>query len=361
MPRVIPGVLVALVLAACGGTATTTTSAVPATSVTTSTTVASTTTTLPTTTSEPSTTTTTEPPGPPSPVNGLAVSDPELLDRRVLAVKVDNHPNARPQSGLQEADAVIELKVEGGITRFIALFHQSDSAYLGPIRSGRPTDPTLIAPLDATFVISGASNWVLAKFRRRGLPFLGESPPATFRISSRKAPHNLYGDTVKLRERADRAGFSDEPPDVPYFEFGPLPADADEATSLTFDWAPGNRVTWNWNGEGYERVVGGEVQEWLAADGRTGPLVFDTLVVLFGRPYTARPDRPSDGKAVPATDVVGTGRALVAAGGRIVEGRWERRRDTDPFRLTTADGAPLQVPPGKIWISVFPQTRQVSW
>ncbi len=360
MPRVIPGVLVALVLAACGGSAaTTTTSSTSSTTSTTSTTVASTTTSLVTTTSE--STTTTEPLGPPSPVNGLPVDRPELLDRRVLAVKVDNHPNARPQSGLQEADAVIELKVEGGFTRFIALFHQSDSAYLGPIRSGRPTDPTLIAPLGATLVISGASYWVLAKFRQRGLPVLGNTPPAMFRISSRRAPYNLYGDTVKMRERADRAGFSDDPPDAPYFEFGPLPAGGEPATDLLFDWAPGNRVTWSWNGEGYERVVGGETQEWLGADGRRGPLVFDTLVVLFGQPYTARPDRPSDGKPVPAIDVVGSGRALVASGGTVVEGTWRRSRDTEPFRLTTADGTPLLVPPGKIWISVFPLNRRVSW
>ena len=76
-------------------------------------------------------------------LNGLPVDDPALLDRRVLAVKIDNHTRATPQSGINHADMVIELNVEG-ITRFISLWHESDVDYLGPNRSGRPTDAALL-------------------------------------------------------------------------------------------------------------------------------------------------------------------------------------------------------------------------
>ncbi len=104
-----------LILAACGGTSadetTTTTTTVPTTTTTTSAT---------TTTTEAPTTTTTEELGPVSPLNGLPAEDPTLLERGVLAVKIDNHWKARPQSGLQTADAIYELPVEG-VTRFIAL------------------------------------------------------------------------------------------------------------------------------------------------------------------------------------------------------------------------------------------------
>jgi len=79
---------------------------------------------------------------------------------RVIGVKIDNHWNARPQSGINKADAVFEIPVEANLTRFIAVFHDSDADYLGPMRSGRPTDPTVLAPLNATFIISGAQPWV---------------------------------------------------------------------------------------------------------------------------------------------------------------------------------------------------------
>ena len=98
-------------------------------------------TTEPTPTSSTSTTTTTtipEPVLPPSPLTGLGVEDPELLTRRTMAVKVDNHWDARPQSGIGEAETVFELLVEGGLTRFIALYHTADPAAVGPVRSVRP-------------------------------------------------------------------------------------------------------------------------------------------------------------------------------------------------------------------------------
>ena len=78
-----------------------------------------------------------------SPFTGLELS-PELWlkrPRRVIAFKVDNNLNARPQSGLQEADTVMEILVEGGMTRFLAFYMDKTSSYVGPIRSARPTDP----------------------------------------------------------------------------------------------------------------------------------------------------------------------------------------------------------------------------
>jgi hypothetical protein len=340
-----------LILAACSGaeasdeTTTTTqpTTTIPPTTITT---------TAPTTT-----TTTTEPAGPVSPLNGLPVDDPELLDRGVLAVKIDNHVRARPQSGLQEADAVYELLVEG-VTRFIALFHDNDSDYLGPIRSVRPTDPTLVNPLDATFAISGGSGWILRRVTSQGTQLLGEGP-GMFRIGSRSAPHNLYGNTLELREAALARSYRNEPPPN-LFSWGDLEGE-EPATNVRLDWGNGLIVTWEWDGNSYLRSTGSTPHNWMTVDGEEGPLTFDTLIVLFARPYTARPPDPSQGTSVPAMETVGTGRALVFAGGEVTEGTWSRSDADDVFELTGADGDSLLVPPGVPWISVFPDTRTVSW
>ena len=223
---------------------TTTTEPMPTTTVTTL---------APTTTVAPSTTTLYS--GPVAPLTGLPVDDESLLDRSVLGIKIDNHPKSRPQSGLNEAEAVYEIVVEGGLTRFLALFHTTDSDYLGPMRSARPTDAELMKPLGGTFAISGASNWVLRYFGQYGIERLGEGSGKAFRIESRRAPHNLYVDTKLLREAAEEHGHSNEPPPV-LWDFGAFPEDAAKATSVTTSFTRFVRSTWTWNGMVYERSIG---------------------------------------------------------------------------------------------------------
>jgi hypothetical protein len=307
-----------------------------------------------------STTTTTEAPVVVSPLNGLPVDDEALLERRVMAVKVDNHPQARPQSGIQEADAVVEILVEGSFTRFMALFHHSDSEYLGPIRSGRPTDPGLLQPLGATITVSGAQDWVAGIIVSRGIPILGEGN-GTFRIGSRSAPHNLYGSTIELRAEADARGYPDDF-GVPLYEVAPwdgLPEEEADTLSLTF--APGTTITWTYEDGKYHRWMGGFSQDWIDAEGAREQISADVLVVLGGSQYTAYPPSGAGGSPVPATETTGSGWVLVFTEGRVAQGTWTRATYDDPFTLLDDDGAPLTVPPGHPWISVFPSDREVSW
>lgn len=334
----------AFVVAACNG-------ASEATTTTTSTTQPTTTTTRPTTTTTPPTTTTTL--GTTSPINGLPVEDPALLDRRLLAVKLDNHPSARPQAGVEKADAVIEMLVEG-VTRFITLWHQSDSDYLGPMRSGRPTDPTLLAAFNQpTFAISGAQDWVQQMIRDSGVHLIGEVRPATFRISGRRAPHNLYVDTTLLREHADSLGYPDDPPPGPMWEFGPLPSDAAPTATLRVDFL-GNPVEWTWDqGRGlWMRTAGGQESSWVSKDGTREQIGFPVLVVLFVEQYRVRD--------LPSSRTTGSGQAYVLAEGKVVEGTWQRDEITGWFTLTGADGDVIPVPPGRVWVSLVPTNGGLS-
>src|SRR3989344_1535875 len=74
------------------------------------------------------------------PLNGemLAKSQKKAWEkRRPLGIMVENHLDARPQSGLSSADVVYEAVAEGGITRFLAIFYCKDASYIGPVRSAR--------------------------------------------------------------------------------------------------------------------------------------------------------------------------------------------------------------------------------
>jgi hypothetical protein len=279
------------------------------------------------------------------------------VDRRVIAVKIDNHPKARPQTGLDQADAVYELIVEGGLTRFIGLFHSSDPETVGPVRSGRPTDPTLIRFLDAPLQISGAQRWVVSLINSLGVKLIGDGA-TTSRDRSRPAPHNLYGSIEAMRRVSDNRGYPDDSPD-PIFLFGDTPAGGEPATTVRLDWSAHPDVVWSWDGTSYLRSNATTPHNWVEASGEETQIAMPALLVLTARQYTAHP--PKKGSSVPALDTVGTGRALLFHSGVVVEGIWQRDSIDEPFDLSLADGTTMVMPRSRLWISVFPSDRPVTW
>ncbi len=349
-------IALALLAAACGGDDAGKTAGSPPVTTLPPVTTTTTTTTAPTTTTIAA--------GPASLLNGMPTAEDADAERRVIAVKVDNHPDARPQSGLQDADAVIELLVEAGITRFIALFHTADTDYVGPIRSGRPTDPTLVAPLGATFQISGAQPWVQSIINRSGVNVLGEQSPNTFRIprGSRAYERTLYGDTTGMREAADNRGYEDVPPSGSWFTFADSPTPTSgTAENVTMSWSRDwPDVRWLWDGGQYQRFNAETPHEWVDQDGEGEQIAADTLLVLTARRYTASPGGQG-GSAVPALETVGSGTVYLFYDGEVVEGTWEREEIDQFFTLTTGAGEPMVLPAGRLWVSVFPDDRTVTW
>ncbi|MEZ5272905.1 MAG: DUF3048 domain-containing protein [Ilumatobacteraceae bacterium] len=101
--------------------------------------------------------TTTLPAGPVYPLTGLPVTDPAAAARPAMVVKIDNNKNARPQSGLNEADIVFEEIVEVQ-TRFAAVFHSQGSDPVGPIRSGRTQDVDLLGSFNKPLFVWSGGN-----------------------------------------------------------------------------------------------------------------------------------------------------------------------------------------------------------
>jgi hypothetical protein len=105
-----------------------------------------------------------------NPLTGLPVSDPALLARRVVAIKVSNYPRtARPQAGLSYADLLFEFYQEHGETRFQALFLSQDVAQVGPIRSGRIVDAMLEKMYQSILVFNGADDRVINQLALQGV------------------------------------------------------------------------------------------------------------------------------------------------------------------------------------------------
>jgi hypothetical protein len=305
------------------------------------------------------------PPDRPAPLDGRSIDGPAMA-RRVVAVKIDNARGGRPQSGVEQAEAVFEVLVEGGLTRWTGLFHRSDAAFVGPVRSARPTDTGLLLPLGATVAVSGAQPWILDQMAAAGVPILRErdvAPPAMFRIAARVAPHNLYADTAALRAAADAAGLPDEPP-PPLFVWGDFASwSAPAVTTIEMSWSDPVAVTWTWDGSRYLRSMLGAPHLWVEGLGTdaavTGRVSAETLVVIVAPVSEVAPPPGVSGSPVPRLDTVGSGPLLVFTRGRMVRGTWQRDSHGDWFDFRAEDGTPLVVPPGTPWINVFPAGRPI--
>lgn len=299
--------------------------------------------------------------GPVSPVNGFPVDSQDLIDRKLVAVKIDNHWSSRPQSGLEKADAVFEMVVESGITRFIALFHHSDSDWTGPMRSARPTDWTLVKPLNGVLLVSGGQPWITRQFPNNGVSLIGDlGPPLTNRWRQRKAPHNLYVNTYEARRVSEERRHDPEPPPQ-LFPRGPFNGpDWASAASIFFDWSDTMDATWSWDGARYVRTVEGQPHLWQNREGTAiGQITADVLVVLMAERYRACPS--GSGSCVPAWRTVGENRAMVFAEGRYAEGRWQRSDAGDWFTVTNPAGKPIVIPPGRMWIMIYPEDSELIW
>ena len=297
-----------------------------------------------------------------SPVNGLPMPSGSN-NSIVIGVKNDNNVNARPQSGPQIADAVFEVLVEGGMTRFINIFYQSDTSYHGPIRSARPTDPTVLRPLGGVLVASGATGGLIPEIVDMGVPVITDRRPDYFRISSRNAPHNLYADTSILKSTAVSRGYKKSNNPQPLFPWGdPSLSNWSSNNYLTLTFSGYTSTTWTWNGSEYRRTYydayknkkTDNVHYWADQNGNTGQISTDTVIALFCEPYI----HPLQ---LPSVKTVGEGRAIILHGGKLLDAKWKRGSNLDPFHIVDSNNNILYVPKGKVWISLVPNTKNPSF
>ncbi len=305
-----------------------------------------------TTTTSTSTTTTTvaAPTGPTAPLTGMVIDEAdaaavERLNRPALVAKVDNAPEAMPQIGLDRADMVIELKVEG-ISRYMAVVHSQDATRVGPIRSARSSDPDLLAMFVRPLVAWSGGNPTVTK-QMNSTPWIQALNPdqarnAYSRSSAKPAPHNLIVDVPTLYT------YADQPPAVPTPIFGYRPVGTESPGTETrgFQLFVGKSPsTWVWStGTGSWLRWANGVRQTVEGGAQVGAT---NVVVLQTRYEASGADRRS-----PEAQTIGDGAAWVFSDGRVIEGRWERAEIAQPWKLTDSQGQPIQLSPGNTWVEL---------
>lgn len=288
------------------------------------------------------------------PLTGVGfIGDQPWQRRPVLAIKVENSPTSRPQSGLDLADVVYEELAEGGITRFIAVYQSRDADRVGPVRSARNVDPQVLKPLGALFAYAGGVPPVVAALRStQGVVDVGYDrvPDAYYRRTDRAAPHNLYTATRPLWD--GRRGGPPEPP----FSFlaegqSPMPTGAASKVSLWFSPREETRFVYD-AAAGVYRRFHGPAEHVLENGARIGAanVVVQVVSVVAGSVVDV------NGQVTPDSRVTGEGEAVLLSGGQVVRGRWIRESLDVPTRYVDASGSPMFLRPGQTFVELLPKT-----
>ncbi|WP_432915839.1 DUF3048 domain-containing protein [Nocardia sp. CA-290969] len=264
----------------------------------------------------------------------------------MLVAKIDNSQEARPPVGLGAADLVYVEPVEGGLSRLAAVFSAGKPPVIGPVRSARETDLTLLDQFgNPTLASSGAAPELVAAIDQSPLQNASaeRQPAAYFRDYSRVAPHNMF---VRSDQLPEGGGW----PAASQPHFGPAPAGGEpmqyrearyQDTVIGFDWSP-DRQRW---------LVSMDGAAYTEAD--TGQVMASTVVL---QSVQVQNSAVSDvaGSVSPLAETTGSGPAVVLRDGRAFPAEWSRPSPKAGTTYTTPSGTAIPFAPGQVWTVLIP-------
>jgi hypothetical protein len=294
-----------------------------------------------------------------SPLSGMQVS-PDLAKRPVTGVMIENSPDARPQSGLQDAGVVYEAIAEAGITRFLALFQDTRPSYIGPVRSLRPYYIDFGWPYQASIAHVGGSPDALSQIRSGSYRDLDQffNAGAYSRISSRAAPHNVYTDFNRLDQLNQSKGYNSSS-FTPWLRKDDKPAatptnahiDVHISSPLYYSHYDYDKAT-----NTYNRSEGGKphVQVTSSSD-RSGTLIHPKVVIAAQMSYSV-----IDGAGHSSYGATGSGPIRVFQDGGVVSGTWSKANRSDMFHFKDDNGQPVALDTGQTWVVAVSSLAEVS-
>lgn len=286
-------------------------------------------------------------PDPVWPLTGLPA--PSHDGAPVIAVKVENSTQARPQTGLEAADVVFVEMVEWGLTRYHALYNSVVPEVVGPVRSLRPMDAAILGPWRAALVYSGGQPQFERRVAGADIQLMYEADAfGFFRDRSRRAPHNLY---VRLPAAIAAMEPGRRTPPTPLFQYS---ATLPVGTPVTYVRAiyPTSRSGWEWDAAAGAWLRFDDGVASTTADVTTQLRATNVLVLRVTTQDTGAKD--SAGAPVPETILTGSGALSLFSSGQMVAGTWAKGGDNEPFVFTDPNGLPLLLTPGNTWVELLP-------
>jgi hypothetical protein len=301
-----------------------------------------------------------------NPLNGTLFTKEEmdkLLKRRPVAVMINNHMEARPQSGLNQADIVYEAVTESGITRYMAIFWSQGPNKVGPVRSARQYFLEWLSPFDPIYIHDGCAQTTDPRTNACGNIYTYKIKDITtqgsWRSTDRVAPHNEYNSIVNAWEIGKSKDWDQFPEKTEALKFK---RDANfelrgkktkvEITYRT-DMLNGGAFNTQWvydrNTNLYTHRVGG-----------TTDVDLDTKKVITAKNVIVEEAElidAFDGKGRVIITTTGQGKAKILMDGKIIDAKWKKSSRTDRTRYYDSKGEEILLNRGKIWVNSLPKDK----
>ena len=272
-----------------------------------------------------------------------------------LAAKIDNHKEARPQVGLERTDIVFEELVEGGLTRYVAIWQSDVPEEIGPVRSIRPMDPDIVSAFGGIICYSGGQQRFVALMQAAPVFNAIHGQQATadtfYRTKTKKAPHN-----VLVKASIVVSQHPELPAPAQQFAFSLDAAsstaakDGTPSSAVNLVFSQASQPSWTW-----DPTRG----QYLRA--QLGVADMDSNGVQLGATNVIAIRVGIDTSlGVPKTQLIGSGEAWVSSGGKSIHATWSKASATSAIALTDDQGVTIRLAPGNSWIELVPNGGSVT-
>ncbi|MFI2103582.1 DUF3048 domain-containing protein [Isoptericola sp. NPDC019693] len=290
------------------------------------------------------------------PLTGRPTGTAKVPARPAVAVKIENSEQARPQSGLQQADIVWEQVVEGGISRYVAVYHSRLPGTVGPVRSVRPMDPAIVAPMHGILAYSGGQPPFIRAVGKAGVQSvtMDGGDPGFRRSGDRAAPHNVYGSVKAFAKQASKSRATPPPAQFSYAaKVGQGSAAKNDRKGHVAEvrLSPAQRTVWRWKDrtKTYARYDGSR-----PSTSSGNQLRARNVLILSVKMKNTRYRDPS-GAPVPETQMVGSGKGVLLTRGKALDVSWSKKKTGKKLVLTTRGGDRVTLDPGNLWVELVPR------
>jgi len=291
-----------------------------------------------------------------SKLTGLGVREEGEVNPRTTAVMIDNNPDAYPLYGLNDAAVVYEAPVEGGITRFMAIYSASSTAeQVGPVRSARPYYLDWASEYgDALYMHCGGSSDGLKEIKKMNIFDANEffRGPYFWRDRIRIAPYNLYTSSERWQKYFIDYGGARAVKDWVGWKFGDVATGTESVAKFSLEYIKRFTVGWQFSVSStkYERLLNDE----LFLDDKNQPVTADNVIVQFASVSVL--DEVGRRKIV----TVGSGEARVFRGGRMIRATWKKESEDSRTIFLDEAGNEITLTAGRTWVMVAPLGAELT-
>ena len=288
-------------------------------------------------------------------LDGVCIEENEEAMVQVVGVMIDNHPDARPQSGISKASIVYEASVEGGYTRYFALFPAfSNVAKVGPVRSARPYFLDWSAEYgNMLYMHVGGSPDALDLIKSRNIFDLNEFFGGWYfwRAGTRLAPHNTYTSAELWNNFLEdkEVLFVDEYVGWKFTKVEECKENCIQTIHIPFLY-PSFIVDWKYEEGNYVRYLSGIKQRDLEGE----VIVADTVIVQKAK------NEVIDNVGRRKIYTISEGEVFVFQKGNMIKGTWKKESLTGRTRFFDESGKEIGLNAGKIWVEVAPDVVEIK-